>query len=224
MTREPSASLTDISPTVLRAIEMVEKGTPKRAVAREVGIGRSTLYRWLNDADLRDRARAYFTALRRDRRTVARERAAEMLANGDRIGDIAERVGVDRRTIWKWCREPAYLAEIEAARRAVADHVGFRLALAAGEAVDVLREMMLDPEIAPRERRLAAEGILERALPSSLGLVEARASATATVPSPIVDSRPNLDELKPKELHAITRILLTADARQGPGGGETRAD
>lgn len=211
-----SAIGSSLNPVVVRAFAMADAGTPKMEIIAELGIGRSTLYRWLNDESLAETARRHLESERFSERQSARNRAAEMLANGDRICDIAKAVGVDRRTVWRWCRDPEYVAEVEAARKAVSEHVGLRLTLAAEGAVDVLTSLMTDPETPPREKRMAAEAILERALPRASTIVEAHASAnTTTIVSDGLDlpTPPTPDELEPEEIHAIARILLTAEER-----------
>lgn len=36
--------------------------------------------------------------------TAQQERAAEMLAAGQRVSEVAETLGVDRATLWRWRR------------------------------------------------------------------------------------------------------------------------
>ena len=48
--------------------------------------------------------------------------AAELLAAGELSqAEIAERVGVDRRTLWRWRQDPEFMAKVEAIRAGLSD-------------------------------------------------------------------------------------------------------
>lgn len=89
------------------------------------------------------------------------EKAAQLIADGQlSLGQIAEEVGVDRRTLWNWRQIPAFAARVE-------------------EHLDEFRDEVLRRGIAVRERRVKA---LNHRWNQMQALINARAEAMADVP------------------------------------------
>jgi hypothetical protein len=77
------------------------------------------------------------------------------------IRKAAESIGVNEKTLRKWLKDPGFLAEYRAARRAVVEAAVGQLQRAAGAAVKTLRKALGCPNASVAVR--SALGILDRA-------------------------------------------------------------
>ena len=85
-----------------------------------------------------------------------------MLESGYTLSSVAARLECRTSTLWAWLEEPDVreaLARGKAIRKSV---VGEGLQEAAGSAVDALRDVVSDGQVAPKDRIKAAEVILDR--------------------------------------------------------------
>lgn len=110
---------------------------------------------------------------------------AALLANGT-IGKAAEAAGIAPRTIYKRMGTPQFRAAYIAARAdlvrgAVADLNGHL-----AEAVNVIAEIMTDPEAAPTTRLQAAKLLLQSAARFTDRLAEADTATADALQSPII--------------------------------------
>ena len=215
---QPEAPALQVTAKMIEAFELADSGEAKSAVARRLGLARSTLYRWLDDPAARAAVEARRAEVAAEQRRSRQDRAVEMLAKGDRIGDIAAALGVDRRTLWKWAQQPEFAAEVRGARDTVTNVAGLSLAEAAVDAVRVLVAIMNDEKAPARERRQAAEAVLTRAFGHS---GEAAVGTQRVPPRAVVDeslaSRSDLDALSPGAIRKIARVLLEDEARRKYG-------
>ncbi len=103
---------------------------------------------------------------RGDRRGRGRSAARDVvlvaaLATGATQAEAARVAGVSERTVRRRLEETSFADRVAAERRAVATRTAARItALASGDAVAVLRELMVDANVAPSVRLRAALGAL----------------------------------------------------------------
>ena len=120
----------------------------------------------------------------RTRLTPEQELAIARLLEGATDAEAAEAAGVTRQTVNTWRnRNPVFMAELNARRRALWDAHQDRLRGLIGRALDVLEEDMADDSQSPESRRLrqaAAVQILRAAAglnpdgPVNAGEIEAQ--------------------------------------------------
>lgn len=91
----------------------------------------------------------------------AQESAAAMLAVGKRQQDVAQALGIDRRTLFRWRRERAFKRALNAGRRELWSSASDRIRAMLGQSVDVLEQQLGDRYIPSRVR--AATTILRLA-------------------------------------------------------------
>ena len=78
--------------------------------------------------------------------------------------EAAERVGVGQATLFRWMQLPEFQEAYRAAKHQVVTHAVTRVQSAAGEAVGVLRQIMLDAEKPASSRVTAARTLLDVAI------------------------------------------------------------
>ncbi|NLL88982.1 MAG: hypothetical protein GX228_08680 [Firmicutes bacterium] len=89
--------------------------------------------------------------------------------------DVAEHVGVNPKTLYRWQSEPHFKAAYRKARHEAMGSAIARLQQASNEAVDTLRDVMGDQEATPASRVTAARAVLELGLRATeLELVDER--------------------------------------------------
>lgn len=88
--------------------------------------------------------------------------AVPLLARGMSTDAVGREVGVDGRTVRVWREEPAFRAEVEAARKAVLEEAVAALTTAVRKAVDVLHAALDDNSVGVR---IKAASEIVRALP-----------------------------------------------------------
>ena len=95
-------------------------------------------------------------------RSAARDEVlVAALATGATQTEAARMAGMSERTVRRRLDEPAFADRVAAERRAVATRTAARItALASRDAVAVLRELMVDANVAPSVRLRAALGAL----------------------------------------------------------------
>jgi hypothetical protein len=93
------------------------------------------------------------------------EQAAELLASGGRMGDVAATVGCNRATLWRWTQEPAFRDRREELRRQAWACTRDRLAGGVPRAVDALLSILENDASTSRDRIAAARTILTAAGP-----------------------------------------------------------
>ena len=85
--------------------------------------------------------------------TEAQEQAAELLARGRRVGDVAEAAGVTPATIAEWQQVPVFVAAVNAQLADARESTRQRLRALAGPALDVV-EAALTEDTTPAAIRL----------------------------------------------------------------------
>ena len=80
------------------------------------------------------------------------------------LEEAASQAGIDSKTLWKWRKEPHFMAAVDAARRELMTKAADHLRLGAVEAVAALRRVLNDPETAAPVVVQAASAILSHAI------------------------------------------------------------
>jgi hypothetical protein len=80
------------------------------------------------------------------------------------IGAAAKVAGVSEQTLWRWMQAPDFQSQYRVARQRTVEQAIARLQQVTGEAVGVLREIMMNPKNSATPRVLAARSILEFSL------------------------------------------------------------
>lgn len=88
--------------------------------------------------------------------TPQQEQAAELLAAGQRMGDVASTVGVHRATVWEWTRLLAFREAGNQLRRAAWRSAADRMRQNTAKAAEVLGAILEDPQAENRDRIAAA--------------------------------------------------------------------
>jgi hypothetical protein len=70
------------------------------------------------------------------------ERAVDLLAEGMRIGEVAQAVGCDRVTLWRWSQEPGFVAALNQRRQDLWHATSDRLRSLLPRAFDVIDEAL----------------------------------------------------------------------------------
>ena len=118
----------------------------------------------------------------------------ELLLAGVSAPKEAKQLSLSRTTVWRWQRDPVFVAEMQSRRDERKAAVQATLVDVALEAVDVLRSVMLDKAIRPSVRVRAAEAILARA-----GLEPAPVAAASSSVSVLLGNLREVEKLKPIE-------------------------
>ncbi|MEV0492368.1 MULTISPECIES: hypothetical protein [Streptomyces] len=105
-----------------------------------------------------------------------KEEAVPLLARGMPSEQVGERIGVTGRTVRRWTEDPAFTADVTAARAALLGESVAALGAATRDAVAVLHSALTDDSVALRIR---AASILISALPSFAEHAELNARITA---------------------------------------------
>jgi DNA-binding transcriptional MerR regulator len=92
------------------------------------------------------------------------EQAVAALLQFPTIPEAAKAAGVSERTLYGWLQEEGFREQYRSARTEVVRHAVTMVQKASGEAVDVLREVMNNPQSTTSSRVSAAKTILELAL------------------------------------------------------------
>ena len=80
------------------------------------------------------------------------------------IGAAAKVAGVSEPTLFRWLQAPDFQERYRQARRLVMEQTIGRLQAITGEAIAVLREIMLNPKVSATPRVLAAKTVLETSI------------------------------------------------------------
>ncbi len=88
--------------------------------------------------------------------------AISMLANGATHADIANKCGVDRRTVTRWRKHPAFAAQLEEACACVEEYAGHRMRALGAVALEQLAKMAVDPSTPATARVRILERLLEQ--------------------------------------------------------------
>ncbi|WP_333767733.1 helix-turn-helix domain-containing protein [Streptomyces sp. IBSBF 2435] len=83
-------------------------------------------------------------------------RAAALLARGLSTDKVGAEVGVSGRTVRRWREDPAFAADVREARREILGEITDAIAAASRDAVDTLREALVDKSPAIRVRAATA--------------------------------------------------------------------
>ena len=81
----------------------------------------------------------------------------ELLLAGVSAPKVAKQLSLSRTTVWRWQRDPGFVAKMNSRRDERKAAVQATLVDVALEAVDVLRSVMLEKEIRPSVRVRAAQ-------------------------------------------------------------------
>jgi transposase-like protein len=99
---------------------------------------------------------------------------AALLTSGD-VAAAAQAVGVDKATLYRWMRQPAFLAAVRAAEAAALDELSRSLVRLGRTAAGTLEAAMDDPAVPWATRVRAADAALGRLLQlRELATLEAR--------------------------------------------------
>ena len=80
------------------------------------------------------------------------------------MDEAASQAGVDIKTLWRWRKNPLFVAAVDAARRDLMTKAADHLRLGAVEAVAALRRVLADKETAAPVVVQAASAILSHAI------------------------------------------------------------
>lgn len=96
--------------------------------------------------------------------TPRQKNAILPLITAKTLEEAASQAGVDVKTLWKWRKEPAFVAAVDAARRDLMTKAADHLRLGAVEAVAALRRVLADKDTAAPVVVQAASAILSHAV------------------------------------------------------------
>lgn len=116
--------------------------------------------------------------------TPAQVSAITMLVAGHAYGDIAERLGIDPKTLWRWRQDPAFARALKEAQECALCGVRDRLAAMTERALGALDSAMAGESDGARVA--AARAVLDRVL----GPVKASESTEAERPTVMVMATP----------------------------------
>lgn len=103
----------------------------------------------------------------RQKRTCCPADFATRLFSGETYQEMADALGVDRRTVAKWADDPAILADVEEMRAEVRARLVNRTAKLATRAINVHAEIMDNTDAPEAVRLAAAKNILDRFAPAA---------------------------------------------------------
>ncbi len=113
-----------------------------------------------------------------ERLTPKRRKAVEALLSTGEVAAAAREAGVDRVTLYRWLKEPAFLAEVRKAEAAALDELSRLLVRLGRTAAATLAKAMADPAAPYPTRVRAADASLGRLLQlRELATLEARVAA-----------------------------------------------
>jgi transcriptional regulator with XRE-family HTH domain len=92
-----------------------------------------------------------------------RQKALELIMEGNTDAEVASALGVDRSTVWRWRKEPHFLAELRGHRAASLETASTRLAGMIEPSIEVLGQLLRDAGVPAAVRVKAATIILDRA-------------------------------------------------------------
>jgi len=95
--------------------------------------------------------------------TAAQERAVELLAQGQSMGETADAVGVHRVTLWGWTRLPGFVEARNELRREAWRAAADRMRRNVTRAAELIGTVLEDGAASTRDRLLAAKMALEGA-------------------------------------------------------------
>jgi len=99
-----------------------------------------------------------------DSLTRKQERVIGILLSEPTLAAASKKAGVSELTLYRWMKQPDFLTAYRAACRCVVDAAISSLQAACAEAVNTLRDIMLDGEAPASSRVTAAKAVLETAL------------------------------------------------------------
>ena len=103
----------------------------------------------------------------KERKNTKRRKSEEVIAallETPTIKAAAERAGIGEATIYRWLDDPEFEREYRRARRQAVQQAITRLQQLSGEAVETLREIMIDKAASDQARLRAAKTILDGAV------------------------------------------------------------
>jgi hypothetical protein len=98
--------------------------------------------------------------------TAQQERALALLAGGRRVAAVAKAVSVDRATLWRWAKLPAFRRQLFEQRLIAKRDAEAAMRWNVLLATRVLGKILRDPQVAARDRISAARVVLGAGLPS----------------------------------------------------------
>jgi len=87
--------------------------------------------------------------------------AVSMLANGATHADVADQLGIDRRTVARWRSRPDFANALEEATREVEEYASHRMRALGAVALAQLAKMAVDPKVPATSRVRICERLLE---------------------------------------------------------------
>ncbi len=93
--------------------------------------------------------------------TEAQHLAVDLLAAGQRGGDVAQQVGVTLEIVTEWRQLPAFAAAVNARLQDTRESTRQRLRAMAGMALDTVEQVLQDQEAPPQLRLQAALKVLD---------------------------------------------------------------
>lgn len=94
------------------------------------------------------------------RLTTKQRKAIVTLLSARTIGDAARLAVVSETTLYRWLRDPVFLAELRSAEGQLLDQATRRLLQMQGGSLDVLDGLISDIDVDNTNRRLAAQTVL----------------------------------------------------------------
>ncbi|OAT82230.1 phBC6A51 family helix-turn-helix protein [Desulfotomaculum copahuensis] len=96
--------------------------------------------------------------------STKQELALVTLLESPSIGEAARKVGIGERTLWRWLQNPEFSERYRELKQQILHQAVSRLQSICGEAVNTLRDVMLDPKNLASARVTAARTVLEMAI------------------------------------------------------------
>jgi transposase-like protein len=92
--------------------------------------------------------------------------ALQHLLSGKTVAETAKEIGMRRETVWRWTQQREFANLIESHRSSHLKVISEKMEALAEDAVDVLQEVMMNPESRDADRIRAAKEILDRSSPA----------------------------------------------------------
>lgn len=86
---------------------------------------------------------------------------ALLVAEGVKISDAGEQVGISTATAYRWIKRPSVKTLVEQAQQEVRERFLRRLFYLGDQAIDTLEQAMRNPDMSPTQRQ-AADSVLDR--------------------------------------------------------------
>ena len=96
--------------------------------------------------------------------TRKQELAIAALVSEPSIGRAAEKVGIAKKTLWRWLQTDAFRTAFRKTKMELVRHAMAQIQAAMSEATETLRQVMVDMDATPSARVSAAKAVLDLGL------------------------------------------------------------